>query len=173
MPIEPAATAFTTTRNQPARHPFASAVLHTTECQRAAYCEAMTEFVIDLVNRPGSLARVTRLLADAGVNVETLAAWGADGDAIVRLVVDNADAARRVFAAAGLRTTEHTVLTARLPHRPGALAELTGALADAAVNIDAMYVLRSNESEVEIALAVDQPEAADRGLQVVGAVTLG
>ena len=132
----------------------------------------MTEFVIDLVNRPGSLAKVTELLADAGVNVETLAAWGADGDAVVRLIVDHADAARRALDAAGLRTTEHTVLTARLPHRPGALAELTRALADAAVNIDAMYVLRSHEHEIEVALAVDQPDTADDRLQVLGGVTL-
>lgn len=135
--------------------------------------DPMTEFVIDLANRPGSLASVTQLLADEGVNVETLAAWGADGDGIVRLIVDNAEAARRALTAAGLRITEHQVLTATLPHRPGALAELTRALADAAVNIDAMYVLRSNEREVEIALAVDQPEAADDRLQVVGGVTLG
>lgn len=133
----------------------------------------MTEFVIDLANRPGALARVTELLADEGVNVETLTAWGLDGEAVVRMIVDNADAARRTFANAGLRVTEHTVLTVTLPHRPGALAELTRSLADAFVNIDAMYVLRAHDGEVEVALAVDQPETANSRLQLLGGVTLG
>ncbi len=133
----------------------------------------MTEFVIDLANRPGSLARVTQLLAHEGVNVETLSAWGADGDGIVRLIVDNADVARRALNDAGLRITERTVLTATLPHQPGALADLTRALADADVNIDALYVLRTDDNDVEIALAVDQPAAADDRLRVVGGVTLG
>ena len=58
----------------------------------------MTEFVVRLSNRPGSLARLTEVLADAGVHIEALAAWGGNDGGIVRLIVDDADVTRRTPA---------------------------------------------------------------------------
>jgi hypothetical protein len=63
------------------------------------------------------------------------------------------------------------VLSAHLPHRPGELARLTRALADAGVNIDALYVLRSNAEGVELAISVDQPESALPHLPITGGVS--
>jgi hypothetical protein len=47
-----------------------------------------------------------------------------------------------------------------LPNRPGALAEMTRKLADAAINIDALYVLRSGPEGQELAVAVNDEETA-------------
>ncbi len=128
----------------------------------------MTEFVVSMENRPGRLAALTEVLAAVGVNIEALAAYGHDGKGTVRLIVDDADATRRALSDAALRNEEHTVLTARLPHRPGELARLTRSLADAGVNIDAIYVLNSNVDGIELAIAVDQPATALPHLQVTG-----
>jgi hypothetical protein len=128
----------------------------------------MTEFVVAMENRPGRLAALTELLAGIGVNIEALAAYGHDGEGTVRLIVDDADATRRALDEAALRNVERTVLTARLPHRPGELARLTRSLADAGVNIDALYVLNSNADGIELAISVDQPATALPHLQVTG-----
>lgn len=120
----------------------------------------MTEFTIHLSNRPGQLASLAALMADADVNIEALAAFGLDDLGLVRLVVADSDAARRVIAEAGLVAEERQVVTTVLPHRPGALATLTQGLAEAGVNIDGLYVLRSHRDEVELALAVGDAEAA-------------
>ncbi len=130
----------------------------------------MTEFVVSMENRPGRLAALTEILAAVGVNIEALAAYGHDGEGTVRLIVDNADATRRALADAGLHNEERTVLTALLPHRPGELARLTRSLADAGVNIDALYVLNSNADGIELALSVDQPATALPHLEVTGGV---
>lgn len=132
----------------------------------------MTEFVVRLDNRPGSFARLTELLAEAGVNIETLCAWAADGEGIVRFIADDAAAARRALAEAGILADERTVLTTVLPHRPGALAEVARNLADAEVIIEALYVLRSSGDGVEVAIAVDQPEAVEGRVLVHRAATL-
>jgi hypothetical protein len=121
-------------------------------------------------NRPGRLAALTEALAASGVNIEALAAYGHDGEGTVRLIVDDAASTRRVLEEAALNHEEHTVLSAHLPHRPGELARLTRALADAGVNIDALYVLRSNAEGVELAIAVDQPESALPHLPITGGV---
>ncbi|HJR93400.1 MAG TPA: ACT domain-containing protein [Acidimicrobiia bacterium] len=132
----------------------------------------MTEFIVHVENRPGRLAAITEILGDAGVNIEALAAYGNDGDGVLRLIVDDADAARRVLRDAAFRVEEHQVLTAHLPHRPGALASLTRHLADADVNIDALYVLSTSADGVEVAMAVDGPLSAVPDMPVTGSLSL-
>ncbi len=133
----------------------------------------MTEFVVRMENRPGRLASLAEALAAFGVNVEALAAYGYDGDSSVRLIVDDAPTTRRVLDEADLHFEENTVLTVLLPHKPGELASMTRLLADAGVNIEALYVLRSNADGIELALAVDQPDTALPHLEVTGGITVG
>lgn len=130
----------------------------------------MTEFVVRMENRPGRLAALTEALAAFGVNIEALAAYGHDGEGTVRLIVDDAATTRRVLSEAALHSEENTVLTAQLPHRPGELAALTRLLADAGVNIDAIYVLRSNAEGIEFAISIDQDESAIPELPITGGV---
>lgn len=133
----------------------------------------MTEFIVSMENEPGRLASLTEALAAFGVNIEALAAYGHDGDGTVRLITNDSVTTKRVLVEAGLRHIEHTVLTTTLPHRPGEMARLTRALADAGVNIEAVYVLRANSEGIELALAVDQPESALPHLDVVGGALAG
>jgi hypothetical protein len=129
----------------------------------------MTEFVVRLDNRPGSLARLTELLAAAGVNIDALAAWGQNGDGVVRLIVDEPEACVRVLDEAGLAFEQRTVLMALLVDQPGELARLTRALAEAEINIEAVFLLGSHTDGLEVAIAVDDPEAAMPLLPVKGA----
>ena len=130
----------------------------------------MTEFVVHMDNRPGMLASLTEVLAGAGVNIEALAAFGFDGEGVVRLVVDDATLARRALREAGLAAEEKQVLTTYLPHSPGQLASVARKLADSGVNIDAVYVINASIDGIELAIAVDQPETALPHLQVHGGV---
>jgi hypothetical protein len=128
----------------------------------------MTEFVVRMDNRPGRLAALTEALAAAGVNIEALAAFGYDGEGMVRLIVDDADGARRTLRDAGLASEEHQVLTTFLPHTPGQLAGVARRLADSDINIDAVYVLNSGPDGIELAVVVDQPQSAVPHLPVRG-----
>lgn len=130
----------------------------------------MTEFVVHMDNRPGMLASLTEVLAGAGVNIEALAAFGFDGEGVVRLVVDDANLARRALREAGLAAEEKQVLTTYLPHSPGQLASVARRLADSGVNIDAVYVINASSDGIELAIAVDQPETALPHLPVQGGV---
>lgn len=130
----------------------------------------MTEFVVNMENRPGQLASLTEALAEYGVNIEALAAYGHDGEGTVRLITNDGPTTKRVLNEAALHHTEHPVLTALLPHRPGELARLTREIADVGVNIDAIYVLRANSDGIELAIALDQPETALPHLEVTGGV---
>lgn len=130
----------------------------------------MTEFIVNMENRPGRLAALTEALAADGVNIEALAAYGHNGEGTVRLITSDVVTTRRVLGEAGLHHEEHTVLTVQMPHRPGELARMTRLLADAGVNIEALYVLRANADGIELAISVDQPESALPHLEVTGGV---
>lgn len=131
----------------------------------------MTEFIVHVENRPGRLATITDLLGRAGVNIEALAAYGYDGEGVLRLIVDDASTTRRVLQEAGMRLEENSVLTAFLPHEPGALASITRRLAEAEINIDALYVLSTSAEGIEVAIAVDGSVSAVPDLPVTGSLS--
>jgi hypothetical protein len=120
----------------------------------------MTEFSVHLANQPGMLACLTEKLADAGINIEALAAFGVNEMGLVRLMVDDAPTTRVVLRDAGITFEERPVQVTRLPHRPGAFAAMTRRLADAGVNIDAVYLLRSSAEGLEFAIGIDDPDRA-------------
>ena len=122
----------------------------------------MTEFTVRLANRPGMLATLTEQLAAAGINIEALAAYGVDGHGVVHLMVDNEAAVRHIFESDDIDWEERRVLTATLPHRPGAVAAMARQIADSGANIDAMYLLGSSADGLHFAIAVDDDGVSDR-----------
>jgi len=105
------------------------------------------ELVVDCPNRPGELAKVTRVLGEAKVNILGFqcGTMGAEGQ--VRLVVDNAKNAMKALQRAGHSCTEHDVLHVELPHRPGGLASFAGKLAAKSINIDYGYTTASRKGK--------------------------
>jgi hypothetical protein len=120
----------------------------------------MTEFTVRLANRPGMLAMLAERIASAGINLEALAAYSVGEEGNVHLMVDDAATARAVLRRAGLSFEEREVLATSLPHQPGAVAAMARRLADAGVNIEAIYLLRCSAEGMEFAVAVDDPDAA-------------
>lgn len=129
---------------------------HQPDRGETAYRSTMTEFTVHLPNRPGSLADLAERLAGVGINIEALAAIGIDATGTVRLIVDDEAATRRVLEHHGIRFEERRVITTMLPDRPGSVASMTRQLADAGMNIDAMYLLRSTPEGLEFAIAFDE-----------------
>jgi len=115
----------------------------------------MTEFTVHLPNRPGSLADLAERLAAVGINIEALAAIGIDEAGTVKLIVDDEVATRRMLDHHGLTFEERRVITTLLPDRPGSVAAMTRSLAEAGMNIDAMYLLRSTPQGLEFAIAIE------------------
>ncbi|MCL1594536.1 MAG: ACT domain-containing protein [Actinomycetia bacterium] len=124
----------------------------------------MTEFSVRLANRPGQLASLTRLLADAGVEIEALATVAADGHSHIRFVVQNSARVRRVLMAADLAFEERDILDMYLQRGSGSLAQMVEGLAHSGVNIDSMYLLHSDAEGFHLALTVDDADTAIRAI---------
>ncbi|MGI9665586.1 MAG: hypothetical protein ACR2N2_00595 [Acidimicrobiia bacterium] len=124
----------------------------------------MTEFSVRLANRPGQLAKLARMLADASVSIEAFAAVADNGHSHVRIVVDSAPRTRRVLMAADLEFDEREVLDTFLQRGAGSLAHMAEHLANAGVNIDSMYLLHSSAEGFHLAVTVDDDDGAYEAL---------
>ena len=111
-------------------------------------------------DRPGALARMGEALGQAGISVEGGGAWVLGGQGIAHFLVEDGEAARSALAAAGIRVLAvHDVLIQRLHQdRPGQLGGLCQRMADAGVNIEALYSDHANQ----LVLLVDDPETGRR-----------
>lgn len=98
-----------------------------------------TQFSIFLVNKPGVLARVVQRLADAKVNITAISMMDSTEHGVLRLVVEKPDAARNAMKDMDLNVLETQVLTAAMPNRTGALADVVERLATAHISVQYAY----------------------------------
>ncbi len=124
----------------------------------------MTEFSVSLTNRPGQLAALTRLFADAGIEIEALAAVADNGQSHVRIVVEQAPKARRLLMNADIVFDENSVLDTFIPRGGGGLAAISESLAHAGVNVESMYLLHTNAEGFHVAMTVSDPDMAHQAL---------
>src|SRR6266436_3549954 len=97
------------------------------------------ELTIRMDNRPGSLGKVCRALADRGVNILAFQSIPSEKTILVCMVVDNPAAATSILDKEGISYTEGEIAQAKLPHGPGELARAASKLGDANINIHYAY----------------------------------
>src|SRR5271165_2663534 len=87
-------------------------------------------------NKPGQTARITQILADAGVNVcwVTIASSGSFG--VMKFLVDKRDLAVESLRANGLMVSLLEVLAIEVENKPGSLQAVADLLSRNGVNLD-------------------------------------
>ncbi|HKQ57780.1 MAG TPA: amino acid-binding ACT domain-containing protein [Candidatus Eisenbacteria bacterium] len=113
----------------------------------------MKDLAIDLEDRPGALADMGEVLGRAGVSIEGGGAWVAGGRGVGHFLFADGAAARRALEAAGIRVVaERDVIVQRLKQAvPGQLGQITRRMAEAGVNIEALY----SDHDHRLVLVVD------------------
>jgi len=127
---------------------------------------ALTQIVVALQNKPGTLAKLCSTLRDAGVNISAMDAAGIAGRGKVRILVDSQDKAKDALKAAKIRFSEEEAIAIELDNRPGALGEVAEKLAQAKINIKYAYATTSEGStKATVILAVPN---VTKALGVIG-----
>lgn len=99
------------------------------------------DLVIIPEDHPGVLADLGEKLGAAGINIEAISAFTGQGKGIVHVLVDKADEAIEVLAAAGIEVkAARRVVVIPLPDEPGHLGTTARTLADADINIEQAYI---------------------------------
>lgn len=125
----------------------------------------MKDFAIELTHRAGELARVADALSRYGVNIKALAGQAIDQRVVVRIIADEPESARTALDRANIRFEEEEVIKVLLENRAGELAAVTTKLAEAGVNLRAIYLTGIVDDLVELAIVSDNPKKAKRVLE--------
>ncbi len=105
------------------------------------------DLVIEVDNRPGTLAAVAAAVSDAGVNLAAATCLGPADRAELHILVPHAEPVRHALSIThgATITREREVAVVEIDDdRPGVLADLTRSIAEAGVNIDLLYVATHN-----------------------------
>ncbi|MEP0763418.1 MAG: ACT domain-containing protein [Chloroflexota bacterium] len=124
-----------------------------------------TEFTIVIQDRPGTLADLTEVLAQNAVNIMAIHASPCTGQGVVQFVTDSPDATIEALKDGGFDYTTNNVLFVGPVQQPGSLARLSRALANAGININAVYSTLTGQLVLDVSdLAKAQQVAMSVGL---------
>lgn len=114
-----------------------------------------------LQNRPGVLAHLSSVLAEAHINILAMSVHDTVDNAVVRLVLDNPTKATLLLEQEEMYIMEQTVVVLSVDNQPGILARIAQKLSRADINIQYAYcTAASNQTSGCIVLKTDEPEAA-------------
>jgi hypothetical protein len=99
------------------------------------------------------------------VNLKAVTGLALEHHVLVRIIADDADAARSALEGAGIRFSEGEVVQVLLENRAGELAAVTAKLDEAKVNLRAIYLTGIVDNLVELAIVTDDPKKAKRMLE--------
>jgi hypothetical protein len=111
-------------------------------------------------NEPGVLARVTRALAQGGVNLHAISVSDNVDDAVLRVVVDDERKATHILEETGALCVTRDVLEVEVDDRPGALAEIAEVLAEKKINIGYAYGSGGGPGKAHLYLRINGPASA-------------
>ena len=101
--------------------------------------DTIKQISIFVENQPGKLAELTRLLADADIDLRTLSLADTRDFGILRVIVNKPDETEKLLKANQWTYKTAEVIGVKLPDRPGGVAEVLEAINEAGVNVEYMY----------------------------------
>jgi hypothetical protein len=120
-------------------------------------------------NRPGRMAKVSKNLSDAGVNIRAMTIAEAGDFGVIRMVVDNPDKGYKVLHDSGFTVSVTDVLAVEMKDAPGGLYEIVDTLGANKINVDYAYAFVTAKAErAMLILRVDDLSRAKEVLNAKG-----
>jgi hypothetical protein len=130
----------------------------------------MNAFLVDLDNKPGSLAAAAEALAAKGVNILGVSGTSCgDGGRAAIVTADDATT-RTALQDARIKFKEMEATEVSLRHEPGSLAKAARRLADEGVNIEAIFPTGMTGDDISVAFVTSNPAKAKEALAMVGGI---
>jgi hypothetical protein len=103
--------------------------------------EQLKQISIFSENKPGRLKKITKVLAEEGVNILAINIASSNGFGVLKFIVDKCDLAYQKLKQKGFTVSLNEVLAIELIDKPGGLFEVATILSKKRINIENAYVL--------------------------------
>ena len=121
----------------------------------------MSRIIVMAKNEVGVIADISRVLADSGINIETISAEALDDKGTITLTADDYDGALRALTGAGFKTVTDDSLIVSLRDEPGALAKVAEKLKQGGVNIQSLHIVERRGDYTTVAILPDDRAKAE------------
>jgi hypothetical protein len=118
------------------------------------------QFVIQVANKPGEMARLAEQLAARGVDLRAIGGGGLGDVGHFIMTTADDDGARAVLTDGGWTFIEGESLLAEVDDRPGGMARIAREMSDAGVNVLGHLFIGRWSDRATFAFVVDDPEKA-------------
>ena len=118
------------------------------------------QFVVQLKNEPGAMAKLAEALAARGVDLRAIGGGGIGDSGHVIMTTADDDTTKQILDEGGYTYIEGESILAEVDDRPGGMAALSRQLADAGVNIYGHLFLGRWGDRAMFAFVVDDPDRA-------------
>jgi hypothetical protein len=118
-------------------------------------------------NKPGQTARITKLLADARVNIRWVTIANSGSFGVMKFLVDQRDAALRALKDKGVMVSPLEVLAVEVPDKPGSLQAVADLLGRNNINLDNCSGFVANNRAI-LVIEVHEPVQARSLLEKQG-----
>ena len=118
------------------------------------------QFVVQLKNQPGAMAILAEELAARGVDLRAIGGGGLGDSGHVIMTTADDEATKQVLDDGGYNYMEGESILAEVDDKPGGMARIARALADAGVNIHGHLFLGRWGDRAMFAFVVDRPDLA-------------
>lgn len=118
-----------------------------------------TAFRFELQDEPGQLQQVTQRLAKENVNIDGIGALATGRTGTIQIVPDDVPRARTAIEGAGVDVEPVDTIVVDVPDEPGQLDQRLEALAQAGINVEAVFPVSGSPSQ--LAFTVDDTERAE------------
>lgn len=130
---------------------------------------ALRQLSVMVNNEKGELARVTRTLAEAGVNLKAMSIADTEHFGILRVIVNDTEKAMTALKSIGCLTRITEVVGVKISDQPGKLAEALDVLNRADINMEYLYAFCARtEKHAYMVLRVTDNAAAEAALEAAG-----
>ena len=122
-----------------------------------------------LDNKTGSLAKMSRHLADKGINLRALSVSEARDFGTVRLIVPDPDKCIHVLKEADYHFSETDVLAIEVADRPGGMADVLEIIAGEHLNVEYIYsMIETRAGLAAVVLRTGDPIKTSAALRAKG-----
>jgi hypothetical protein len=118
------------------------------------------QFVVQLKNTPGAMAVLAEELAARGVDLRAIGGGGLGNSGHVIMTTADDETTKQILDDGGYTYVEGESIIAEVDDRPGGMARVARALADAGVNIHGHLFLGRWGDRAMFAFVVDRPDLA-------------